>query len=133
MLAPPGECHRAGKKRQNIVDAARRPTGRGEPIGRRGGVRYRFLANSTPGRSLKLRAAFRPKLKAFSLQSYSDKPWGWSAIITFSTRDAVVYASPEAFDQLRCSKTSARFRYTKTFIVVIWEKHLVFCDMFALV
>jgi hypothetical protein len=73
------------------------PTVAGSQWGGAVGVRYRFLTNSTPGRSLQQRAAFRPELKPFRLQSFTDKPGGWSDIITFRTRDSVIYASPRAF------------------------------------
>ncbi|CAD0205133.1 unnamed protein product [Chrysodeixis includens] len=44
------------------------------------------------GRSLELRTVFRPQRKPFRLQSFTDKPAGWSIIITFHTRDSVIYA-----------------------------------------
>lgn len=86
-----------GKKRQNIVRECDRepPVGAtGEPMGRRRGDPLPLFGQwRTPGRSLELRSAFRPQRKPFRLQSFTDKPAGWSIIITFRTRDPVLYAN----------------------------------------
>ncbi|CAK1543459.1 unnamed protein product [Leptosia nina] len=49
-----------------------------------------------PGAEPRATRGLRPQLKPFRLQSFTDKPAGWSNIITFCTRDSVIYAAPEA-------------------------------------
>ena len=84
------KCHRC-KKRQNIVAS---PSGGGSrPMGRRAGARGP-MTRARGGASSDV--ALRPQLKPFRLQSFTDKPAGWSIIITFRTRDSVIYALPRA-------------------------------------
>lgn len=110
------ECYRAGKKRQNTRDSI--PTDR-EPMGRRsGGPLPLFGQWSAPGRSLQLRSAFRPQRKPFRLQSFTDKPQGWSIIITFHTWLCDIHV---AAGEQRCTKTSA--------ILVLVTKNFCCCDM----
>lgn len=101
---------------------------------RRGGVRTQWgggvvtargsRANDAgPGRSLQLRTAFRPQRKPFRLQSFTDKPAGWSIIITFCTRDSVISA-PGVAESIAMRGTI----HSDSLVI-----DCAFCDMFALV
>lgn len=117
----------AVQKRQNIVRGHSAPTARGGVRTQWGGgavaARGSRANDAGPGRSLQLRTAFRPQRKPFRLQSFTDKPAGWSIIITFCTRDSVIFAPGVA------ESIAMRGTIDSDSLVI----DCAFCDMFALV